>query len=128
MKINANITGLGSNLTKNHDNKELIKRYLVISSNLDNVIDCRLYMGRSSNASVVYCDLWVHGNAVYGSGNGSADGGNYDKMSSAAMKAITNAGILLTNDTGGYVNTTIEDALLSIADALDSTLTYKVFS
>lgn len=127
MKIKANITGLASNLTKNHDRKERIKRYLVISSTLEDVIDCRLYMGRSPNARVVYCDLWIQGNETYGSGNGSAGGYGYDKMSSAVMQAIANAGISLTNTTGGYVNATIEEALLSIADALDSTLTYKVF-
>lgn len=127
MKTKENITNLKPNLTRNHDNKELVKRYLVISSTLDNVIDCRLYMGRSSNASVVYCDLWIQGNQVYGSGNGSAGGYGYDKQHSATMQAIRNAGILLTNDTGGYANVTLETVLLSIADALDSTLTYKVF-
>ena len=123
MKIKANITGLVSSMTKNNTSKELVKRYLVISSNLDNVIDCRLYMGRSRKASVVYCDLWIHGNGIYGSGNGSAGYGHC-----AVMRAIDCAGILLTNDTGGGVYATIEEALLSIADALDDQLTYKVFS
>lgn len=123
MKIKANITGLVSSLTKNNTSKELVKRYLVISSNLDNVIDCRLYMGRSSKATVVYCDLWIHGNKIYGSGNGS---GGY--WHCAVMQAIDCTGILLTNDTGGGVYATIEEALLSIADALDDQLTYKVFS
>jgi hypothetical protein len=120
--IISNITGLAHNLIKNHDDKELIKRYLVISSNLDNVIDCRLYMGRSINVSTVYCDLYIHGNENYGSGNGSAG----DGYNSATMKAIKHAGIKLEHD--NEYCTTIEQALLSIALAINNKLNYKVFS
>lgn len=118
----ADLTGLSSNLTKNHDNKELVKRYQVISSTLTCVIDARLYMGRSSSASVVYCDLWIHGGSQYGSANGSAGGYGYDKQFAALHEAVSNSGIKMLNQQHG-----VESMLLGIAYSLDNTQQYKVF-
>ena len=116
----AVLTLLSSNLTKNHDDKELIKRYQVISSSLTCVIDARLYMGRSNNASVVYCDLWIHDNNVYGSANGSARG--YNKQFHALHDAVNNSGIGMLNQQHD-----ISSMLLGIAYSLDETKLYQVF-
>ena len=118
----ADLTGLIRNLKTNHDNKELIKRYQVINNALTCVIDARLYMGRSSSASVVYCDLWVHGASKYGSANGSADGYGYDKQFAALHEAVNNSGIKMLNQQHD-----VEKMLLGIAYSLDVTKEYKVF-
>jgi len=118
----AVLTGLSSNLKTNHDNKELVKRYQVISNDLSCIIDARLYMGRSSNASVVYCDLWIHGNNIYGSGNGSASGYGYDKQFASLHDAVNNSGIKMLNQ-----QHTVESMLLGIAYSLDANKQYKVF-
>lgn len=118
-KLTANLDNLSSALTKNHDNKELVKRYLVISTTLTCYIDARLYMGRSNNASVVYCDLFIHGSNKYGSANGSASGYSYDKQHAALEDAIRNAGITWQDtDKGSYLS--VKTLLLAIAAQLTS--------
>lgn len=118
----ADVTNLARNLKKNHEDKELVKRYQVISNELTCVIDARLYMGRSNRASVVYCDLWIHGGDTYGSGNGSAGGYGYDKQFAALHSAARASGITKLS----YQNTA-ESMLLNIAYSIDDTKQYKVF-
>lgn len=118
----VNITGLTANLKTNHDSKELIKRYQVISNSLECVIDARLYKSRSANASIIYCDLWIHCSPYYGSGNGSAGGYGYDKQFAALHVAVNNSGIKLINQQHDS-----EAMLLNIAYNLDNTKQYKVF-
>lgn len=116
-----NISNLKQNLRKNHASKELVKRFLVINDLLQCTIDARLYMGRAKNSSTVYCDLWIHGNSQYGSGNGQAGGYGYDKQSAALYDAVRSAGIVCTDTHNA------EALLLSIACALDNKRIYKVF-
>ena len=124
-KLLANLDNLGSNITKSHDNKELVKRYLVISTTLTCYIDARLYVSRSVNASVVYCDLWIHGSGKYGSANGTARGHGYDKQQAAVEDAIRNAGITWQDTSKGSYKS-VETMLLAIAAQL-TTDTCNVF-
>lgn len=60
------------------------------------VATARFYMGRSNQASVVYCCLWVYTAAgEYTSGYGTAGGYGYHKESAALQEAISSAGIEL---------------------------------
>ena len=122
--ILANLDNLGGNLTKKHDDKELVKKYLVISTTLTCYIDARLYIARSSKASVVYCDLWIHGAGRNGSSNGKAGGYGYDKQQAALEAAICHAGITWQDSKGSYLS--VEAMLLAIAAQL-TTEACKVF-
>ena len=90
-------------------NKEMTARYLVIDKESErHIVDCRVYMGRSSIASVVYAAIWIsfdvkqcqdenakaweHG---YTTGKGQAGGYGYHKASAAIDEAIRSAGIRL---------------------------------
>jgi len=86
-----------SNARNYSGEKETTCRYIVIgkmNGKLQSIIEARIYMGRSSTASKVYCSLWVSG-ANYCSGSGSAGGWGYHKESAALDSAIRSAGIEL---------------------------------
>ena len=78
--------------------KETVSKFVVMDKTGKEFVDCRVYMGRSRSASTVYASIWVHGNGVYTSGNGSAGGYGYHKESAAIQDAITSAGIELYGD------------------------------
>lgn len=84
--------------------RELSGYYKLIDKRTEKtVVDCRLYVGCSASASVVYCFLWVQ--SVKGqdwadgwtstSGKGTAGGYGYHKTSAAVGSAISSAGIEL---------------------------------
>lgn len=79
--------------------KELVSVYslMAIDANgdLEEIVDCRCWMGRSRNASVVYAAIWIHGNGRFLAGHGKAGGYGYHKESAAIDEAITSAGISL---------------------------------
>ena len=55
----------------------------------------RFYMGRSRNASSVYCSIWVNGEGIHTAGHGTAGGYGYHKTSAALSSALSSAGIEL---------------------------------
>lgn len=68
----------------------------MVAGKLRIVADARFYMGRSRNASVVYCSVWFHGpDPHYYSGSGKAGGFGYHKESAALQDALDSAGITL---------------------------------
>ena len=76
-------------------NKETIRTLTVLTvvkGEIKEVACARFYMGRSAQASVVECCMWIHGKA---SGRGRAGGYGYHKESAALQAAITSAGIEL---------------------------------
>ncbi len=99
--------------------KELIRAYYGLYINkegkIQNFIDARFFMGRSSQSSVVYCLLWIHGDTQWGSGKGQAGGYGYDKTSAAFSEALDSAGIKNygINSAG---ETAIKQAIQEIAD------------
>jgi len=87
-----------SNARNYSGEKETTCRYIVIGKvkgKLQSVVEARMYMGRSKDATTVYCSLWVHGGDVYCSGSGKAGGYGYHKESTALAAAISSAGIEL---------------------------------
>lgn len=86
--------------------KETVSRIVLIDKKTEReIVDCRIYMSASRNASTVYASIWVQGIKTgkhpadwpYGetSGRGSAGGGGYHKQSAAVGDAIRSAGIEL---------------------------------
>ena len=59
------------------------------------VVTARFYMGRSRNASTVYCSVWVHCEGIHTAGHGTAGGWGYHKNSAALSAALTSAGVEL---------------------------------
>jgi len=107
----AKFTKFNVSNARNYSNeKETTDTYILIGKkpgqDFKELITCRCYMGRSSQASVVYASIWVHGGRVqlkkgaepveiYVSGKGSAGGYGYHKSSAAIDEAIRSAGIEL---------------------------------
>ena len=80
------------------ENKEQVEVKTLIAfknGSFHEVVTVRWYMGRSSSASVVYCNVWIHGNNQWFSGKGSAGGYGYHKTSAAFQEALTSAGVKL---------------------------------
>ena len=125
-------------------NKEMIARYLVIDKESErHIVDCRVYMGRSSSASVVYAAIWISFDVKqcrdedakawecgYTTGKGKAGGYGYHKASAAVQDAITSAGIdlygsaytgtpdfTISASISGVGDSAIQSALLAIAFA-----------
>lgn len=82
------------------------------------VITARWYMGRSSDASIVICSIWIHGASVYTSGSGKAGGGGYDKYSASFDSALTSAGVKLSENISGVGTSAIERACEAIVREL----------
>lgn len=109
--------------TVNIDNKELVYTCTVVSPTarrLDLPITLRLYMGRSRNASTVYAAVYIRNESgtISRYGYGHAGGYGYCKQSTAAALAIEDAGIKLDSDIAGRGMTSVERALLAVAEAV----------
>ena len=114
---------------------------IVVCTPLDNLYEictARWYMGRSREASVVYCSLWVRRPAIpnsaktgtpkegaWWSGSGSTGGYGYHKGSAALDEAIRSAGITLSRSVSGTGE--CEQALMAIAKAMFPRLSEKRF-
>ena len=80
------------NMGQNRETVERLRAVLVHGKESQELVDARLYMGRSSRASTVYCSVWIHGAGLYLSGRGDAGGYGYHKTSAALASAFTAAG------------------------------------
>jgi hypothetical protein len=105
---------------------------------LHEICTARWYMGRSKEASVVYCSIWVHRPeqrdrktgelevpGAWWSGTGKAGGYGYHKQSAALHQAIRSAGITLSRSVSGTGE--CEDALKAIARAMYPRLSDRRF-
>ena len=108
----------GKNLS---NSKEMVDTWNLVvyhDDMLKSPITIRCYMGRSSSASVVYASIWVGTKDISTSGNGSAGGGGYCKLSAAVDSAIRNAGIVLNESIDGRGVKLIEHAMVAIGKYL----------
>jgi len=85
-------------------------------------IDARFWMGRSSQASTVYCSVWIYqqttgGGFDYHGGTGSAGGFGYHKESAALDEALRSAGVTLSTPIHGAGDHAMEAALRAVARA-----------
>lgn len=129
-----------SNARYAYDKKELVySRSAAVSKNgeVHTPVSVKCYMGRSSSASVVYCNIWIHAETKAGyislSGAGSAGGYGYHKISAAVDEALQSAGVQLygspyaraekpdmkkPSSISGVGDSAIEAALVAICRAL----------
>lgn len=104
--------------------KELVHGFHVINldgdkndyKNLPELIDCRLYMGRSSSSSIVYCVIWIRIGGVWITCKGQAGGYGYHKGSAAVGDALHNAGFRFDEGISGVGNQAIKDALIAVCE------------
>jgi hypothetical protein len=102
--------------------KEVVNTLQVVASykgKLYNPVKVVLWMGRSNQASVVYCSIWIHSRhkKVDCSGYGTAGGYGYHKESAALDSAIRSAGIKLDRYIDGAGENAMKDAVEAIARA-----------
>lgn len=81
-------------------------------------VDIRFYMGRGSNASRVYCSVWLRGEHTECSGCGMAGGGGYHKQSAALSAALDSAGVTLYQPIDGRGESATRKAAAALARAL----------
>ena len=92
-------------------------RYIVIgkmNGKLQSIVEARIYMGRSSSASKVYCSLWVSG-PVYCSGSGSAGDTVITKNRPRLIALLNPLGLSFMGQIilhGATVSQIIKDALI----------------
>ena len=114
------------------DTMEIIHSIKVIDTSTHaEVVDCRLYSGRSRNASVVRCAIWIRslkaGIHVYGVGR--AGGHGYDKKSAAIAAALESAGFAMEENVSGRGMSMAILALEAVAAFLDhDTLTVQFYA
>jgi len=133
------------------DTKEVVARYLFAAINPEfkpgdryakriiTPVDVRVYMGRGSSASVVYCSVWARSRkgaklvnvftdakqpqrlamdpsqTIHVSGRGNAGGYGYHKESAAIEDAFTSAGFTFAGHFGGCGDTPAEHAIEAAA-------------
>lgn len=120
-----------SNAVNHSGKKELIEAMSIVvatpDKTLHEVCTARWWMGRSREASTVYCSVWIRRPGIskdgtwikegaWWSGSGSAGGGGYHKGSAALDEAIRSAGITLSRSISGTGE--CEQALMAIAKAM----------
>lgn len=103
------------------EKKELISEMRVVAyrkGKFETPVTVKVFMGRSSSASVVYCSIGTHdGNRSF-NGHGRAGGYGYCKKSAALADAIRNAGIELSQSISGVGESAMRRAIEAIARAL----------
>lgn len=121
------------------DKKEIVGQYKLVGLRMVDgvpqfreIVDLRLYMGKSRNSSQVYASVWISSGDVYTTGHGVAGGYGYCKRSAAADNALSSAGIQLFGtpygsrepnfaekaSIHGVGETAIREAILAIGEAL----------
>jgi hypothetical protein len=73
----------------------------VVNGRIKYAVRARWYMGRSSQASVVYCAVSLSNDDLHTHGHGSAGGGGYDKISASLGEALRSADVELSEPIDG---------------------------
>lgn len=117
-----------------YDSKELINSRELIGFKDDrfwNLATVRWYMGKSSTASTIYCQVWINSNVMpiehnfsSPSGAGKAGGGGYCKMSASFADALDKAGIQVDTGISGRGMSLVDDFLTCLALSADFTNHY----
>lgn len=122
VKFNKSHCSNAKNLSVDKETTHRLDVVVSTSGGLHQPISVRFYMGRSRNASTVYCSVWIHGrnydSGPYVSGYGSAGGYGYCKSSAAFEAALTDAGVELSQPIGGHGMSAVRGALEAITRKL----------
>lgn len=81
------------------------------------IVDCRVYVGKSSSSTTMYCSIWIYGERVY-NGLGKAGGGGYHKSSAAMYEALHNARWAVSEPISGRGDGAMHDAAVAVAKAV----------
>jgi hypothetical protein len=148
--MKAIFTTSHDNAKNMHGDKETTNQWIVTDKKTEReIVTCRAYMSRSTNASVVYASVWINGQNeakkpqgwewFHTAGHGNAGGYGYHRTSAAVAAALRSAGVELygspynRNDAdvkkpmarrvhfGGCGDQAVEDALLAVAYAAGCT-------
>lgn len=109
----------GIHRAKNFNRDKMLITAIVVTDKVTarEIVDCRVYIGKSSAASTVYCSIWVYGEQVY-TGLGKAGGGGYHKASAAMYEALHNAGWSVSEPISGVGDGAMRDAAMVVALAV----------
>ena len=105
------------NLARDKETVEALTVVALTKNEFKEPLKVKWYMGRSNNASVVYCSLWANGKNRYISGHGHAGGYGYHKVSAAFQDALSSAGIKLVGDPYGRVDTAKQCSVSGVGDS-----------
>lgn len=152
--MKAKLTTQNQNARNLANEKETVREMHVVAlkgGKIHHPVVARFYMGRSAQASTVYCSVWIskpgeirkdgegYTDGFYTSGRGSAGGYGYHKESAALASALSSAGVELYGSPygrdekpvrmtakhrcyiGGCGDRSMEDALKAVAVALGYT-------
>lgn len=110
---------------KQFDKKETITSRELIGfadGKFFNLATARWYMDKSSNASTIYCSIWINSNALHNhthwtscAGHGSAGGGGYCKKSAAFADALQSAGVETDTAIDGLGMSVVDEFLTELA-------------
>lgn len=107
----------GRNLSSEKELVHAISVVGAVKGETSELITARFWMGRSRNASRVYCSVWLR-DGEGGAGHGTASGYGYDKKSAALSEALESAGITLSKDISGVGESAMRDALVAVVIAM----------
>ena len=108
----------GKNLYGEKETVNTMSYTCIVDGKIKEPIKLVWWMGRSRNASRVYCTIWLGHGEIHAAGHGWAGGWGYHKESAAAHEAMNSAGVKLTKPFDGCGTRSIEVAVLAIAEHL----------
>lgn len=113
----------GRDINYSNEKKELVNSRELIAFKDDqfhSLVTVRWYMGRSSSASTVYCNVFATSTSLsdcdYVCASGSAGGGGYCKQSAAFYDACHKAGIKFDEEISGRGMSVVEEALRALGE------------
>ncbi len=117
------ITPVSGEIPRHLDTKERIAIRELIAfkdGKFKSLLTARWYMGKSREASVVYCALWVtlpeaDWGSDYACAAGQAGGHGYCKQSAAYEDALNKAGIKTSDPISGRGMSVVEESLEALA-------------
>ena len=109
----------GTQRAKNFNRDKMLTTAIVATDKTTGrkIVDCRVYIGKSSSSATVYCSIWIYGGQLY-NGLGKAGGGGYHKASAAMYEALHNAGWATSEAISGRGDGAMRDAAVAVARAV----------
>lgn len=109
----------GTQRAKNFNRDKMLTTAIVATDKTTGrkIVDCRVYIGKSSLSATMYCSIWIYGGQLY-NGLGKAGGGGYHKSSAAMYEALHNAGWTVSEAISGFGDGAMRDAAVAVAQAV----------
>ena len=109
----------GTQRAKNFNRDKMLITAIIATDKItaQKIVDCRVYIGKSSSSVTMYCYVWVYGEKLY-TGLGKAGGGGYHKASAAMYEALHNAGWAVSELISGSGDGAMCKAAVAVAQAV----------